>query len=382
MKITGLRAIIVEEPAASDAALDAVIVRVDTDEGISGYGEVNALPIAVDAALRARTYHSWSMSFADILVGEDPEHTDRLWDRMYAHTGMSGRRGLVANIIAGIDVALWDIRGKAAGKPVHHLLGGARRDRIEAYLTIDPAGSAALGKVKADSVAMIARGRELGFNRMKQEAAIAQAADDRGAVGLVRAARDALGADGTLMLDAVFRWQDAKSALAAIRRMEEADLYFVEAPFSHDAIESYARLTAQTPTRIAAGEWSITRFEFHDLIDRGGVDVVQPGVCRVGGFTEALRIARYAADRGRLLVPYGWWATNIGLMASIHLAAVCDICPFVEYVHPELYPSVIRAELTRPATRIADGGFTLPQAPGLGIEIDGALLQRLSRQGA
>lgn len=376
MKITGIEAILVEEPARSDAAMDAVLIRVTTDAGIDGLGEVNALPGAVAAAVRAGSYHSWSMGFSDLLVGEDPEHTERLWDKMYRHTSLSGRRGLVANIIAGIDVALWDIRGKAAGKPIHHLLGGARKDWMRAYLTIDPVPGPDPEAVRASSLALIERGLDLGFSAFKQETSAEQAPDEKDVVRTVNRSRETAGEDAILMLDVVYRWHDLKTALATIETMREANLFFVEAPFSNDRIEDYARLASATATRIAAGEWSITRFECFDLIDRGALDVIQPGVCRVGGFTEAMRVARHAADRGRLLVPYGWWATNIGLMSSLHLAAVCDHCPLVEYVHPDLYPSVLRNELVRADVKLADGGFVLPTAPGLGVEIELEALRR------
>lgn len=376
MKITDLEAIVVAAPEHSDASLDAVIVRVHTDAGISGIGEVNTVPAAVRGMLDAGTYHSWSMGFRDMLVGEDPEHTERLWDKMYFHTGMSGRRGLVPNLISGIDVALWDIRGKAAGKPIHHLLGGARRSQLDAYLTIDARPGPDYDRVRADSLAMIETGRALGFTRMKLETSREQVADERNMPEIVHAARRALGPDGLLMLDVVYRWHDVKTAVQTLERLREADLYFVEAPFSNDLLDNYADLVRRTSTRVAAGEWLVTRFEFLELLDRGCCDVVQPGVCRVGGFTEAMRVARLAIDRGRLIVPYGWWATNIGLAASIHFAAAIEHCPLVEFVHPALYPSPIREHLVGPTPALADGRFRLPTAPGLGVELDEDYLRR------
>jgi L-alanine-DL-glutamate epimerase-like enolase superfamily enzyme len=379
MKVAKVEAIIAEEGCRSDARLDAVLVQVTTDDGLTGIGEVNVPPGIVKAAIEATSYHSWSMGLTDLLIGEDPEHTDRLWDKMYRHTGMSGRRGIIPNIIAGIDVALWDIRGKAAGKPIHHLLGGARKERIDAYLTIDPPPTGDLARFQERSYEMIARAKELGFTRVKQETARKQVERDVDVIKTVLGAREALGPDGTLMLDVVYRWHDFKAALAVLDALRPADLFFLESPFSNDALDLYARLARATPTRIALGEWSITRFEFYDIIDRGLVDLVQPGVCRVGGFTEAARVARYAADRGRLLSPYGWWATNVGLMASLHLAATCDHCPFVEYVHPEFYPSSIRNDLIIRHVESLPGGFALPKGPGLGVEINQELLKCMRR---
>jgi len=370
MKITDVEAIVVAPKRHSDASLDAVIVRVSTDEGITGIGEVNTIPMAVRAAVMAGSYHSWSMGLRDLLVGEDPEHTERLWDKMYHHTGMSGRRGLVPNLIAGIDVALWDIRGKAVGKPIHHLLGGARRQHLDAYLTIDAAPGPDFGKVRDESVAMIERGRELGFRRMKLETSREQVPDEACMPEIVHAARKALGAQGTLMLDVVYRWHDVKTALHTLEKVAEDDLYFVEAPFSNDHLENYAELARRSTVRIAAGEWLVTRFEFLELLDRGHCDIVQPGVCRVGGFTEAMRVARLAMDRGRLVVPYGWWATGIGLAASLQFAAAVEHCPFVEFIHPSLYPSELRDHLVGPAPSMDGDRFLLPTRPGLGVELD------------
>lgn len=376
MKITDLEAIVVAPPQHSDASLDAMIVRVSTDEGITGIGEVNTIPMAVRAALMAGSYHSWSMGFRDLLIGEDPEHTERLWDKMYRHTGMSGRRGLVPNLIAGIDVALWDIRGKAVGKPIHHLLGGARHQYLDAYLTIDAPPDADVGRVRDESLRMIEQGRELGFHRMKLETSPDQVRDEARMPEIVHAARRALGTDGTLMLDVVYRWHDVKTALRTLECVAEDNLYFVEAPFSNDLLDNYAELARRSPVRVAAGEWLVTRFEFLELLDRGSCDIVQPGVCRVGGFTEAMRVARLAMDRGRLVVPYGWWATGIGLAASLHFAAAVEHCPLVEFVHPALYPSELRERLVGPVPQVIGGRFALPTRPGLGVELDEAAVRR------
>jgi L-alanine-DL-glutamate epimerase-like enolase superfamily enzyme len=360
----------------SDAALDAVVIKVSTDEGLTGIGEVNAVPAVVRAAVNAGSYHSWSMGFRDLLIGEDPEHTERLWDKMYHHTGMSGRRGLVPNLIAGIDVALWDIRGKAAGKPIHHLLGGARREQIDAYLTVDPDPGPDPQKVLAQTLSMVEQGLKLGLPRVKIETSLEQVRDEAWVPRFVAETRRLVGPDAALMLDVVYRWHDVKTALRTLERMADSDLYFVEAPFSNDHLDSYAELARRSPVRVAAGEWLITRFEFLELMDRGACDVVQPGICRVGGFTEAMRVARLAADRGRLIVPYGWWATGIGLASSLQFAFAVEPCPFVEYVHPLLYPSVLREHLVGPAFVPVDGRFALPTAPGLGVALDDDIVKR------
>ena len=253
---------------------------------------------------------------------------------------------------------------------------GARHRSLPAYLTIDARPDPDTKKVLADSLAMVERGRELGFSMMKVETSLEQVRDEAMLPNFVRETRRVLGEEATLMLDVVYRWHDVKTALRSLDRMADADLRFVEAPFSNDHLDSYAQLATRTNVAVAAGEWLITRFEFIELMDQGLCDIVQPGVCRVGGFTEAMRIARLAEDRGRVVVPYGWWATGIGLAASLHFAAAVEHCPFVEYVHPAIYPSVLRERLVQPTMQPVDGHFTLPDRPGLGVELDEDIVRK------
>ena len=373
MKIAAVDVLCFEAGSATDAALDAVIVRVSTDEGVEGIGEANVPPGIVRAILESRTYNvAWQAALRDILLGQDPEHTERLWDEMYRTTSQSGRRGVVPQVIGAIDVALWDIRGKIAGKPIHHLLGGARKEWVDAYVTIDPDPSAQ--PAAADD--LVAQVVDLGFVAVKLEASLLQAPDEGRVFDMMRGARERLGGGGRLMLDAVYRWFDVKTALRTLDALDELDVFFVESPFSNDDLESYARLAERSRTRVAAGEWAVSRFEFLELMDRGGVDVLQPGIGRVGGFTETLRVARLAIDRGRLVVPYGWWPTALGLVANLHLAAVLENCPMVEYVHPSLYPSPLRDALVGPIPMAVEGRFPLPNEPGLGAALDPDAVKR------
>lgn len=380
MKITDVEAIVVANPrlddALCDSAQDAVIIRVRTDEGVVGLGETNSTPLAVKAVVDAPGSHSWSLGIKELLIGEDPEQTERIWDKLYYGTRMSGRRGLVVNVIAAIDVALWDIRGKIAGKPVYQLLGGARREQIEAYVTIYPNPAPAYDRVVGHSLDLIDQARALGFRAFKQEALLDGVPDHRLVPDIVGRARRAVGPEARLMLDVGYRWHDVKTAQDSLARMAECDLFFVETPFSMDDVASYARLAAVSSVRLAAGEFGVTRFEFLDLMDRGSLDVVQPGVGRVGGFTEAMRVAQLAGDRGRLVVPYGWWATGIGLATSIHLGAAVEHCPYIEHAPASLYPSLMRDHLVRGEPIAQDGFFPLPTAPGLGVELDEDALQR------
>src|SRR5262249_26510629 len=147
------------------------------------------------------------------------------------------------------------------------------------------------------------------------------------------------------------------------------DLYFVETPIDIDDLDGYALLHVRSPIPIAAGEWQNTRFEFLDLADRGQVDVLQPDIGRVGGFTEALRVCEIAAERGRLIVPH-CWKSGIGIAASAHLAAACDRCPYIEFLPIELAESPIRRELLTADFPLVDGAIPVPNAPGIGVELN------------
>jgi len=179
----------------------------------------------------------------------------------------------------------------------------------------------------------------------------------------------------TLMVDVAYCWKDWRTALRVIDALEPYDIYFMETPVASDDLEGYASLAERSPMRIAAGEWLQTRFEFHDLIDRGRVDVAQPDVGRVGGITEAKRVAEFANIRGRLVVPH-CWKTGIGIAASAHLAAASGNCPFIEYLPGKLSESLIRKELVSDELEMKGGIIALPRKLGLGIELNARAIEK------
>ena len=194
-------------------------------------------------------------------------------------------------------------------------------------------------------------------------------------VEIVAACREAVGSEMVLMVDVAYAWPDARTALGVLERLAPYDIDFVETPIDIDDLEGHAFLHGRSPIRIAAGEWQNTHFEFLDLADRGLIDVLQPDVGRVGGFTEALKVCRIAAERGRLIVPH-CWKSGIGIAASAHLAAACDCCPYIEFLPVELAESPLRRELLIDDFRLQDGRLVLPETPGLGVELDRDILQR------
>jgi L-alanine-DL-glutamate epimerase-like enolase superfamily enzyme len=198
---------------------------------------------------------------------------------------------------------------------------------------------------------------------------------DDAIVAIVAECRRAVGPDLELMVDVAYAWPDAPTALGVLERLAPYDLDFVETPIDIDDLDGYAFLHARSPVRIAAGEWQNTRFEFLDLADRGQVDVLQPDVGRVGGFTEAMRVCRIAADRDRRIVPH-CWKSGIGIAASAHLAAACDCCPYIEFLPVELAESPLRRALLVDDLPVVDGAITLPDSPGLGIVLNPETLQK------
>ena len=294
---------------------------------------------------------------------------------------MYGRRGLGVCAIGAIDMALWDICGKALGEPVWRLLGGARQAQLRPYASLLPDG-ATLEDYTRSLVDKALQAVEYGFRAVKAEVCLKgpyshmglQESDDT-IVDVVRQVRSAIGPDITLLVDVAYAWTHYKEALRVIRQLEPLDLYFMETPLRSDDVEGYAALARTTDMRIAAGEWLSTRFEFFELIDRGGIDVAQPDVGRVGGLTEARRVVDYAYHRGRSIVPH-CWKTGIGIAASAHLCAIAANAPFFEFLPAELAESKLRRELVDDTIELADGTIALPERPGLGVELNEDALRK------
>ncbi len=381
MRITGVECHVllahdIREDAASSAQ-DDFVVEVHTDEGISGFGESDLNPWIGRACLEAPSTHNMGLSLREMLVGENPLEPARVWDKLYVGSAMNGRRGAMIHTIGAIDMALWDIAGKASGKPVWELLGTPVRQHIVPYASLEPrvAGFEAYRDALVDWT--LRAKEEFGFRAAKLEitfggpyAHLGTRAPDRRIVEVVAAVRRAVGSDMTLMIDVQYTWTDPDRAIETLQALREYDLYFVEAPLWPDALDGYARIHgANTGTRIASGEWLATRFEFVDLMDRGEVEVVQPDIGRVGGLTEATRVAHLAEQRHRIVVPHAW-KSGLSIAAELHFAAATKSCEFVEYLPGPLADSDLRRELTKGDVAMRDGVLPLPTAPGLGIELN------------
>jgi L-alanine-DL-glutamate epimerase-like enolase superfamily enzyme len=389
LKITDIECHILVAPDlrqdATSSSQDNIVVLVHTDSGITGIGETDVGPWIAKAIIESPGSHTMALGIKDLLIGQDPLDTTVLWQKMYVSTCMSTRRGAGICAIGAIDMALWDIKGKALGLPCYKLLGGAHTDHIVPYASLQPDGKT-VDEYQTSLIDWLLLAKTHGFVAAKLECTLGGPYRHQGLSGtdeqmteIIRACRKAAGRDFTLMVDVQYLWRDAKSALRTICHWADLDLYFLETPLRTDNLNGYATLVREAPMRIAAGEWLTTRFEFAELLDVGQIDVAQPDIGRVGGLTEAIRVCHMAEDRGRLIVPH-CWNSGIGIAASAHLAAAIPHCPFIEYLPAELTDSPLRVELADDGLEMRNGKLALPNKPGLGVELNRDALQKYRAQ--
>lgn len=361
------------DESASDSSQDDVIVEVITDEGIAGVGESDGPPSVIKSFIDMPSSHDTSVSLKKILIGEDPLQIERLWNNMYQRTLMAGRRGAGINAIGAIDMALWDIAGKYYDQPVWKLLGGAQKERATPYgsmLTLQNPDDPEIDELKR----RVMEAKRVGFRAVKLEELLNKRKRD---YELVKNARELLGEDIELLVDAYYCWPDFSTAYNRCRELEEFNLYFIETPLPVDDVEGHAKLSDALGMRVATGEWLTTRFEFMDFIDRGKIDVAQPDIGRVGGFSEAKKVAEYAKSRGVLVVPH-CWKTGIGIYASLHFCLATSNCPYFEFMVKDIAPSELRRFLVKNEPKIRDGYIDPPDSPGLGVELDRNVVEKFA----
>ena len=255
------------------------------------------------------------------------------------------------------------------------------RDAVTPYASLQPE-VAGFESYKDSLVHWANDARSRGFKAVKAEVTLSGPYAHKGLdepyerfTEVIAAVRDTVGSDMTLMVDVQYAFPNADTCLAVIRDWREFDLFFVETPLPADDLEGYARLAKEQPIPIAAGEWLTTRFEFLDLMDRGCIAVAQPDIGRVGGLTEALRVARMAEERQLTVVPH-LWKTGISIAAATHFSAVTAHCPYVEFLPAELCDSALRRQLLKNEPQMRDGLLPIPSDPGLGIELNEDALAR------
>lgn len=353
----------------------SLLVRVRTDDGAEGWGEggqtgpPELTKVVVDHAL------------VPLVMGEDPMASSMLWERMYDVTRDYGQKGVVIGAISGVDIALWDLKGRALGVPVYKLLGGPFRESVVPYAT---GMYYKQGRDLADQFRILedeARGYAAqGFSAMKMKIGLFQPKQD---IALVGAIRKAIGPDVRLAVDANHAY-NAYSAIEVGRGIEEYNIAWFEEPCLPEDIRGYLEVKARLRIPISGGEVEYTSFGARELIAQRAVDIIQPDTCGCGGITECVRIAALARAFGVQYFPHVW-GSAVGLAASLHLMAALPPCPPTGnpspyYQEPLLEldrnPSPLRDELAREPIRFANGVVAVPQGPGLGITINPEVLER------
>jgi D-galactarolactone cycloisomerase len=337
----------------SDDCIHTLIV-VYTDQGITGWGSSFTNDLLVEGALRI---------LEPLLIGENALEPERVTEKLHANTFWMGRGGSVTHAISGINIALWDILGKATGQPVSTLLGGRYRERVLPYASLlmqEPQPLAAhLHAVQAQGF----RAFKIGWGPFGRRSNLL---DEQ----IVRAAREAVGEDALLMVDAgasdAFWRQGYKWALRTTDMLAEFGVKWFEEPLPPDNLADYILLRSNARLPIAGGEVLTRRQSFVPWIQKGAFDIVQPDVTKVGGISEERRIAWMAHDHGVQFVPHGW-NTALGLASDLHLASACPGSDLVEYLTGSPFIDDI---VEVPWKLDSDGMLPVPSGPGLGISIN------------
>jgi len=339
--------------------LDCVLVRLETDSGAVGWGEAKA---PVGAPATARIVQDL---LAPMLLGQDPLTVRVHWERMYAAMRVRGHStGFWLEAISGVDIALWDLAGQLLGQPVHVLLGGKFRDRLRVYASglpalYDGSDDAALERLADGARDYVARG----YRALKMAVGHGIEHD----VQAVEAVRDAIGEHVDVFVDAAGVYEP-QQAIRLGRHLERLNVGFFEMPIPHDNLPGYIQVAGALDIPIALDSLA-NRFLTRDFIAGGGLDIVQPDVCRAGGITESLKIAEVADLFGAACAPH------VSIGSAVHFAATLQLALAV--------PNLLTAEqnmvdgnplgdplLLRPLPAPVDGYVEAPDGPGLGIEID------------
>jgi D-galactarolactone cycloisomerase len=351
----------------------SLVVEAVTDEGLSGFGEALCHGRQPPELAQSVAEHS----LRELVLGRDPFDAGVLWEEMYNRTKDFGMKGAVIGAISAVDIALWDLMGKAVGKPVHKLLGGAFRTGVQPYATgfyrID--GERYPDALIEEALSYVERG----FTAFKVKIGFGVEDD----LDTVSAIRGAVGPGVRIMVDANHAY-NAAVARRLLRALEEHDVFWLEEPISPEDVDGYAELRAMgSSLLIAGGENEFTRHGFWPWIKRRALDVLQPDIAAAGGFTGLRHILDLALASGLLVNPHVW-GTAIGLAASLQFLAVIppspisrgSFEPMLEYdqsVHP------FRHELVGDPPTMTHGLVAVPERPGLGIEVNRSVLERFSR---
>jgi L-alanine-DL-glutamate epimerase-like enolase superfamily enzyme len=347
--------------AEAPDSISNVIVQVHTDEGLTGLGTVG---VGSPAAGPVIEHH-----LAPLLLGQNPFNVEMLWQTMYRHTVNIGRKGLVLEALSALDIALWDILGKATGQPIYNLLGGRTRDTIRGYAS-ELYAREDLSSLAAEAKSYV----EQGFTAVKMRFGYGPK-DGRAGMRrnhqLVATVRDAVGPDVDVMAEAYMGW-DPAYAVAMIRMVEEFGLAWVEEPVLPDEIEAYAHIRRSVSTPISAGEHEFTLAGFHQLLRHGAVDIVQPDVNRMGGITEARKVWALAQAHGIPVIPHSQQAHNAHLVMASLQSPLLEIFPDSDVrTGYKLFTEFFDGE-----PQATNGVVHLPETSGLGISLNNDVVER------
>jgi len=361
MKITDIETIVLRQKDVlpiGDGTQDCLILKVHTDENITGIGEVHTCPTVAQAVINAPLSHAAVAGLKEIVVGEDPFETEHLWEKMYRQTQTFGRRGIVIHALSGVDMALWDIKGKALGLPIYKLLGGSGFKEVAAYASILlPDDSAEVENYVKALVEQGFKAIKLGWGSLTDNI--------HDSKPLIEKAKAAAGEEVKLMVD-IGMGLDLSTAMEMAGWCQALGVYFLEEPLSCDDLSGYAALCDSLEMPIASGEKETTRWGFRDLIIHGHLDILQPDIARCGGISEAKKIVDLCSVHHRQCIPH-CWSSDILVAATLQLTASA---PGIELLEFCMADTPIRKYLAGQPIRAVNGTVKVPEAPGLGIELN------------
>ena len=343
-------------PALTDTNLKWIFLKIDTDEGISGWGEVGT-----SAKISEKLMSTAVKEVEYQIIGENPMDTDRLWNKLYRLFTYIGSRGFTTSLTAGFDIALWDIFGKVTQQPISRLLGGRYRDKVKPYGSLLMTEPENLPPRLEDAVQRGFKAIKMGWGPFGR---VSSATDE----AIVKTARETVGPDVEIMVDAGGSdryWPHGyKWALETAKMLREYDVVWFEEALRPDDLQGYIKLTEHAPLPITSCEVLTRRQSFMPWIEQRAVDYIQPDVTKVGGLSEEYRIAMHAYDHSILFVPHGW-NTAVGLAADLQLVAAVPTARWVEYITPAPYIEDLAA---KPYALDEEGLLSIPDGPGLGVK--------------
>ena len=336
------------------------LIAVHTDEGAIGLGSVFTNDALVHASLKV---------LEPLYKGENALEPERVSEKLHQNTFWLGRGGSITHTISGIDMALWDILGKATGQPVGRLLGGRYRERVQPYASVLMREPSALHDHLLEVKSQGFRAFKIGWGPFGRH----NSATDE---AIVKAAREAIGSDARLMVDAggsdAFWPNGYKWALNTAKMLADYDVHWFEEALNPDALDDYVKLREHSPVPISGGEVLTRRQSFLPWLSARAFDIIQPDVTKVGGISEERRIAMMAQDYGIRFIPHGW-NTAVGLAADLHLASAFPDTDLVEYLTGSPFIDDIKIGGWK---MDEDGMLAIPNSPGLGLELDSALIEK------